>query len=51
MMTKMAMRGILESLSLRRNIRKIQPAVNPKVSTLKVEKVSLIISRGLVKGV
>jgi hypothetical protein len=42
---------MLDNLSLRRNIKKIHPAVSPKVRTLKVEKVSLMISKGFVNGV
>jgi hypothetical protein len=42
---------MLDNLSLRRNIKKMHPAVNPKVRTLKVEKVSLMISNGFVNGV
>lgn len=49
--TKIAINGMLDNLSLRRNIKKIHPAVNPKVRTLKVEKVSLMISNGFVNGV
>lgn len=49
--TKMAMSGIFYSFFLSKNIKKIQAAVSPKVNTLKVEKVRLIISIGFVSGV
>ncbi len=47
---KIAIHGICESFSLSKNIIKIQAHVNPKVSTLNVEKVILIMSKGLVRG-
>ena len=37
---KIAIQGICESFSRSKNIIKMQAHVNPKVSTLKVEKVS-----------
>lgn len=43
MMTRIAMTGMYYSFFLKRNIRKIQPVVSPKVRTLNVEKVSVII--------
>jgi hypothetical protein len=49
--TKMAIKGMFDNLYLRRNMRKMHPAVIPKVRTLKVEKVSLMISKGFVNGV
>lgn len=50
-MTKIAISGIFYSFFLSKNIKKIQAAVNPKVNTLKVENVRLIISIGFVNGV
>lgn len=49
--TRIAIKGIDYSRDLRRNIKKMHTAVNPNVITLKVEKVSLIIYKGLVRGV
>lgn len=49
--TRIAISGIFYNLDLSKNIRKIQAAVNPNVSMLKVEKVRLIIYNGFVRGV
>jgi hypothetical protein len=46
----MAMQGIWASFYLNKNIMKMQTPVNPKVRTLKVEKVSEIMSSGFVSG-
>lgn len=51
MITKMAISGIFYNLFLIKNKIRIHPAVNPKVRTLKVENVKLIISNGFVNGV
>jgi hypothetical protein len=47
---KMAIQGIWASFYRSKNIIKIQAHVNPSVSTLNVEKVNEIISKGLVSG-
>lgn len=49
--TSIAIKGIDYSLDLSKNIKKMHTAVNPKVMTLKVENVSLIIYKGFVRGV
>jgi hypothetical protein len=47
---KRAITGIFYRCFLKRNIARMQRPVSPKVSTLKVENVRVIISRGLVSG-
>jgi len=50
MIINMAMHGICASFDLNKNMIKIHPHVNPRVSTLNVEKVTEIMSKGFVKG-
>lgn len=45
-----AIQGIWASFYLSKNIIKMHPRVKPRVNTLKVEKVKVIISKGFVKG-
>ena len=49
--TKIAINGMFYNFFLKKNMKKMQPHVNPRVKILKFEKVKVIISRGLVKGV
>jgi len=46
----MAITGIFWSLDLSRNIRNMQIHVRPRVRTLKLLKVSVMIYKGLVRG-
>lgn len=49
--TRIAIKGIFYSFFLSKNIKKIHAPVSPKVKTLNVENVRLIISIGFVRGV